>query len=196
VFLLSYIGHTDILARQARHLLQQLVKLMLVFMGLLTPVVQTPAAHFHQAMARIHRKTSTIAPSLLPAIKPVISPEMTSAPMNMIHRQMTYIFEGKATLHDQPCPNTNVVVHLTFGDRSVTQETMTGADGAYRLKAVVVAETGDPVDWTLEAYTPDLKKVELSGRKIVQRTEEQAAQELQAPVIVNTPVEFLVSLSK
>jgi hypothetical protein len=81
------------------------------------------------------------------------------------------------------------------GDQSVAQGTITGPDGSYKLQASITADEKDPVDWSIEAYTPDFDKVEISGRRIIQG---QGAQEDQdkKPIVVNNPVEFVVSLAK
>jgi len=77
---------------------------------------------------------------------------------------------------------------------------VTNADGSYSLEVAIDAEDKAPVDWMVEAYTPDFKPVELSGRRIVQRDADTDAEEYPAkpqdPIIVTTPVEFVISLSK
>ena len=192
LFLLGYPGHTELLINQTRHLFQQLLQLTLVFLGLVTPAAQSPSARFHQALANAHRHFSQLAPAAKPS---AATPELMSIPMKSIQRQWNYIFEGKATLHDQPCPNASILVRLMAGNQSVAQGTITGPDGSYKLQASITADEKDPVDWSIEAYTPDFDKVEISGRRIIQG---QGAQEDQdkKPIVVNNPVEFVVSLAK
>jgi hypothetical protein len=185
VFLLSYSWHSYLPINQLLHLFQT------------KPVMQSPAGPRHHPSARVHRFSPKLNPALtLHPITMAVPAEANSLPMNMFQRHWTYIFGGKATLHNQPCPNASILVRLTSGDETVTQGTITGPDGSYALQVAIGANEGDPVDWTLEAYTPDFKKVELSGRKIVQHLRAEELQKEQIPIIVNAPVEFLVSLSK
>jgi len=102
----------------------------------------------------------------------------------VLHR-FNYIFDGIATLHGQPCPRASVLVRLISGDNTAAKGTVTNADGSYSLEMFIDAENRAPVDWIMEAYTPDFQKVELSGRRIVQREEEQEKQ--QQPIVVTTP---------
>ena len=87
---------------------------------------------------------------------------------------------------------------LISGDRTVAKGAVTNADGTYSVEIVIDAQDRAPVDWTMEAYTADFNKVELSGRRIVQREEEpgQEPEKDKKPIIVTNPVEFVVSFSK
>ena len=192
LFLLGYPGHTELLLAQTRHLFQQLIQITLVFLGLVTPVSQSPSARFHQALANVRHHFSGTAPA---ARHSAAAQEMMFVPMNPILRQWNYIFEGKATLHGQPCPNASILVRLMVGEQSVTQGTITGPDGSYRLQASINADEKDPVDWTIEAYTPDFDKVEISGRRIIQAEGTQEDQN-KKPIVVTNPIEFTVSLAK
>ena len=107
-------------------------------------------------------------------------------------RHYTYLFEGKTTFHNSPCANASVLVRLISGDQTIAKGTVTDANGSYVLEVAVDAADGSPVDWEMEAYTPDFNKVELSGRRIVQQEEEESRE----PIVVTTPVEFVVSLAK
>ncbi len=104
----------------------------------------------------------------------------------------TYIFVGTATDHNVPFANASVLVRLMSDDQTVTKGASTGADGSYSIEVSIEASDNSPIDWTMEAYTPDFKKVELSGRKIVQRIAESENK----PIVVNTPVEFVLSSAK
>src|ERR1039457_6050322 len=135
LFLVGFPGHAELVLSHTRQLFQQMISLMLVFLGLVTPVVNSSKNQIHQAVARVHQNASGTVPHLSPLIKPALQHEMTSVPMNLLHRRVAYIFEGKATLHDQPCPNASVLIRLSSGERSVTQGTITGKDGSYRVQA-------------------------------------------------------------
>jgi len=191
VFLLSYSWQSDLFVNhpQARHLFQT------------AAVLHSPDRPLPHLWRRVRRDTPALNPRLSPAlalqpIKMAGPAEMNSLRMNAFQRHWTYVFGGKATLHDQPCPNASVLVRLSAGDESVTQGTITGPDGSYALQMEINADERDPVDWTLEAYTPDFKKVEISGRKIIQHSRNQELQDEQPPIVVQAPIEFLVSLSK
>ena len=193
VFLMSYPAQSDFLAAQTRHLVRQFVQLILVLLGLVTPMAHTPLAQWHRVTHKIHwdRRASHPMP-ILRALRPAERAEITSLPLNGLHRLRTYHFEGIATLGGRSVPNADVLVRLTCGEQTVTKGTLTGPNGSYRLETSIAADAGDPVDWAVEAYTADFEKAKIEGRKIVQIEEEQD----QAPVVINTPVEFVVSLSR
>jgi hypothetical protein len=179
VFLSGIPGRSETWIIQARTLARHMVQLILVFLGLVTPV--TPAApkpHIHH-----HRAPASV-------VKPI--PNSMMFRTDPLFHRYTYIFEGKATFHNQPCPNASVLIRLSSGDRTVTKGTVTEADGSYKLKVSIEAEEHASMDWSMEAYTADFNKVELSGRQIVQRTEV----ERQEPITVTNPVDFVVSLNK
>jgi hypothetical protein len=118
----------------------------------------------------------------------------------VLHRY-AYIFKGIATYRGQPCAKASVLVRLQAGDKSVAKGVLTDADGSYSVEMAIDAEDRAPVDWSMEAFTPDFQKVELNGRQIVQREEIQEQEPEQSeqhkkPITVTNPVEFSVSLSK
>ena len=195
LFLVGFPSHTEATLSQVRHLLQQLVELTLVMLGLLTPVMHNSGAllrHPLRFMPGHHvpvAAESALAP--LPSHAMFSSNSMILRTAHSLHR-MTYVFEGKATLHGQPCPNASVLIRLTSGERAVAQGIMTDGDGNYSVQVAIEAEDKDPIDWTIDAYTPDFKDVEIGGRRIVQSEEELDKQ----PIVVTNPVEFVVSLSK
>jgi len=198
LFLLGYPGHTEVFISQARHLFQQLIRFTLVFLGLVTPAVQStststsPSARHHKAMLTSARPLARFSPA---AEHPAGPPEMLYVPMNSIQHQWNYIFAGKATFHGQPCPNASILVRLIAGGQSATEGTITGPDGSYRLHVTINANEKDAVDWTVEAYTPEFNKVEISGRRIIQAPGTLDDQD-KKPIVVNTPVKFIVSLAK
>ena len=183
VFLLGLPSHSESVLASGRHLLGQLVTLVLVFLGLSTPIVQTPA----QAPAvPVHLKA--------PAPKPI--PNSMRLSSDPVLRHYVYVFKGQATLDGQPCPHASVLIRVLSGETTVTKGTVSEADGTYQLEVSIDAMDRAPVDWTMEAYTADFKKVELSGRQIVQREEEQEQAPDKQPIIVTNPVDFVVSLSQ
>jgi len=203
IALISSSGHSDLFVKETRQLIQQLIRLMLVFFGLVTPIGQTPGTTFQHVAAQAHHKVPVVAHIASPLVAPAhpraveapVSMEMHGLPMNNFLKHWTYIFEGKATLHDKPFQNASVLVRVTNDTQSVTQGTITGADGSYRLQVSIDGREGDPVDWTLVAYTPDFQKVELNGRNIVQPDSDQELQKDQQPIYVNTTVEFFLTLN-
>ena len=99
-------------------------------------------------------------------------------------RQYTYIFEGQATHRGTPCADARVVIHLVTARGTITREGMTSLDGTYSITVSVEGSRYEPVDWSMEAYTSDFKKVEMIGRRIVMREDDT--------VTVHNPFEFQV----
>jgi hypothetical protein len=99
-------------------------------------------------------------------------------------RQYTYIFEGQATHKGTPCADARVVIHLVTSRGSFIQEAKTTEDGTYSIEMVVEGSRYEPVDWSMEAFTSDFKKVEMVGRRIVMREDDT--------VTVHNPFEFTV----
>jgi hypothetical protein len=198
IFVLTCSGHSDTLVNQTRQILVELVRVTLVFLGLITPVTHSGPVHTHHRILRSHHLMVQpfIGPMMPVITESTLAPVVSGVPMNAFQKHWTYIFEGKATLHDQPCPNSSVLVRLSNGDQSVAQGTITGPDGSYILRVAIDANDGDPVDWTLESFTPDFQKVELNGRKIVQSESSQDSQVEQKPILVTAPIEFQLSLNQ
>jgi hypothetical protein len=187
IFLMGVSGRSETWVGSAANVVRHLIQLLLVFLGLASPIgysVANPAhihpAHVKAAGRRVHAMTTKADPN-----------SMMFHTDPRLHRY-NYIFEGKASFHGQPCPNASVLVRLESGDLSAAQGAVTDADGSYRVEVPIDAADQAPVDWTMDAYTPDFNKVELSGRRIVQKEEEESRE----PITVTTPVEFIVSLSK
>src|SRR6266700_6140706 len=155
VFLSGVPGRSETWIIQTRTLARHLVQLVLVFLGLVTPTV--PAAPKPQI--KIHR-----APA--PIVK-VVPNSMMFRTDPLLHHY-SYVFEGKATLHNAPCANASVLVRLTSGEKTVAKGTVTETDGSYSLKVGIDAEDNTSVDWTIEAFTAEFNKIELGGRQIVQ----------------------------
>ena len=186
IFLMGIPGRSETWVASTSTVVRHLIRLVLVFLGLSTPVVQAPSIP-----ARIPPPARIVSkPRPLMKTKPM-SDSMMFHTMPFVHH-FNYIFEGKATFHHEPCAMASVLVRLISGEQTAAKGAVTESDGSYRIEIPIEAEGHASVDWTIEAFTADFDKVELSGRKIVQREEE----ETQAPIIVNAPVEFVVSLSK
>jgi hypothetical protein len=79
----------------------------------------------------------------------------------------TFVFEGKALYHDVPCPNAGVLVTIFTPHGTLAKGGTTDADGSYRIEMAIKANANDAMDWQMQAYTPEFKKVELVGRKII-----------------------------
>ncbi len=185
IFLTSIPGRSESPINSAITVGRHLVQLVLVFLGLVAPTVQTPSAP-PVRVAAVHHQIRAPAP----AVKPDPNSMMLGSDPRL-HRY-TYIFEGKAIFHNVPCPNASVLVRMISGDNTVAMGTVTDADGTYQLKIAIDAADRAPVDWTMEAYTADFNSVELSGRQIVQREDV----EIQRPIVVTTPLDFKISSSK
>jgi hypothetical protein len=97
-------------------------------------------------------------------------------------RQYHYVFEGVATYEGKPSPNASVLVRVVSSRETVVQGATTDADGAYSVEISLEGSRYEPIDWSMEAFTPDSQKVELLGRRIVMRED--------APVVVNVPVQL------
>jgi hypothetical protein len=180
IFLMGLPGHSETWVQSTSTVVRHLVQLVLVFLGLVTPTVQTPVVPAHLTpVAKVMKRAAPQSDSMIFRTEPIL------------HRY-NYIFEGKATFHHQPAANASVLVRLQSGERTAAKGTVTNAVGSYRIEVPIDAMDQAPVDWEMEAYTADFIKVELSGRRIVQKEEE----ETNDPITVTTPVEFKVSLSK
>ena len=195
LFLMGYSGHTELLISQTQHLFQQLIQMALVFLGLIAPVSPSPSTRFHQAPMKAPPLSAfTMSSAPRPAASGVAY-ELMFIPMKSIPHHREYIFEGNATFHGKPCPNASILVRLITGDQTLTQGTITGPDGSYRVQASIDAGEKDPVDWTIEAYTSDFDKVEISGRRIIEAQGIQDDPD-KKPIVVNNPIEFIISLAK
>jgi hypothetical protein len=186
IFLARVPARSELSIESTKLLVRHLVRLMLVFLGLATPTQQIPVTPVAPPVHVVHVK---------PAHAHV---NVKRDPNSMFLRtdpalhHYIYNFKGRATLNGQPCAKASVLIRLQAGDTTVAKGTVSEADGSYSLEVAIDAKDQSPVDWVVQAYTPDFKKVELSGRQIVQREEEQKKQ----PIIVTNPVEFVVTLSE
>lgn len=106
---------------------------------------------------------------------------MSLNPSRVLHRY-AYRFEGRATYKGVPCPQANVVVHLSSSQGTKTAGGFTEENGSYAIDLVIEAAADEPVDWTMEAFTRDFHKVQMDGRRIV--TKEDTL------ITVQKPLEF------
>jgi hypothetical protein len=195
IFLMSSTGHSDSMMHETWRLVQQIVQGMVLFLGLAAHVAQTSSSGtWIPSRLSLHKTAFHHAQApALPVRPTVIADENTMILRSQpVIKRITCLFVGKATYHGQPSPNASVLVRVLSGDQTVTKGAITGADGSYSIQVALDAEDKAPIDWTMEAYTPDFQKVEINGSRIVQDSDEQENK----PIVLTTPVEFVVSLSK
>lgn len=121
-------------------------------------------------------------PPMIP-IKNHLVPLPSPAKDDVGMHSYTFIFGGKAAFHGQPMPHASVLVRLTTPRGEELQGAVTDSDGSYSVQMKAEVAPNEPVDWSMEAYTPEFKKVELVGRRIA--IYEEMTQ------TVETPIEFL-----
>jgi hypothetical protein len=170
-------------------LLKQWWAVLIGFLGFGSPVSAPPVAVAPAPSAIIappvHRpRTARLAPAVQDAEKPLADSMVLAK--EPLRRRYTYVFEGQASNQQQPCPNASVLVRVTTSAGTRTQGTVTNADGTYMIEMVVEARDDEPVDWAMEAFTPEFKKVEMVGRRIVTKEE--------TTVTVEKPVHFQTTL--
>lgn len=100
-------------------------------------------------------------------------------------RHYTYVFEGRASYKGLPCANSTVRIRLVTSKEVVIKTGMTDDIGRYSIDLNVVGTRYEPVDWFMEAYTSSLEKVNLDGRRIVMREDED-----QDMITVHNAVDF------
>jgi len=103
-------------------------------------------------------------------------------------RNYTYIFQGRASYRGQPCANASVKVRLITSREVFIKGGFTDEVGNYSVEMNVVGSRYEPVDWSMEAFTPDFEKVTLDGRRIVMREDEN-----QDIITVHNAVDFVTT---
>jgi hypothetical protein len=103
-----------------------------------------------------------------------------------VFHKYTYTFGGTATQHNAPFAGASILVRLTTGEQTITMGGITNSDGSYAVSVPVTAEVNKPVDWIVEGYTPDFKKVQLVGRHIVTEEDKEGEE-----VKLDGPLAFL-----
>ncbi len=186
LFLVGSPGHSQTLLQSAQHLARHMVRLLLVFLGLASPVTP-PSSLPHFAPFRPMTPAARIAKAVPE------SPNSMRLNTHVAMRRYTYRFEGQASYHGVPCPKASVLIRVISGHQTFARGGITRQDGTYTIEFPVLAADGAPVDWHMEAFSPEFKKLELSGRRIVQEEEDYSEA---TPIVVTTPVEFVVSRSK
>ncbi len=180
IFFVGLTGHSASID-STQHMVKSLVRLMLVFLGLAAPAAKgTDIQMANQPKAPVVSKVRAGVPN-----------SMQLSNVNNLKKYL-YRFEGKASHEGVACPQASVLVRILSGSQTITTGGITNDDGTYSIEVPVLAVDGAPVDWHMEAFTSEFKKLELSGRRIVQEEEER----LQSPIVVTTPVEFVISSSK
>lgn len=187
IFFVGMPGHSTTVLSSTQHLVKHLIQLVLVFLGLAAPV-HPPSP---ESIALAPRVPTAAALRKKPLVRPSIPNSMALRTVSNL-RHYTYRFEGKASHQGEICPNASVLVRIISGEKTFTKGGITNEDGTYSIEVPVLAEDGAPVDWRVEAFSSEFQKLEMSGRRIVQQEEEQS----QEPIVVTTPVEFSVTLSK
>ncbi len=174
---------------------QHLFRLLLVMLGLTSPSLPpTPVAqHAASPKTIAHAAAPKQAPAKMAGKKIRVNrvEDLMEFSTNSFTRPYTYRFEGVASYQGKPCPHVSVLVRVMMNDDVTTRRAMSQEDGSFSIDVPIVANDGDSVDWSMEAFTTEFQKVELSGRRIVQPRDENP----EAPVIVRAPVEFTLASS-
>ncbi len=182
IFFVGLPGHSSTYVASAQHMARSLVKLVLIFLGLASP---SPVSQINVARLPAPLKHE------VPVVKIIRTPRDFNVLSTYSHyRLYTYKFEGTAKHQGAACPNASILVRVISNEETITRGGITAADGTFSIEVPVRAKEGIPVDWKVEAFTPEFEKIEMAGRRIVQQEEEQAS----APVVVTSAFEFVPSL--
>lgn len=192
IFFVGMPGHSASLIQSTQHLVKNLVRLVMVFLGLAAPT-PTATPQTATALAPMVKTMPMVAkPKPIPVkLHPSVPNSMNLRTVSNLRRYL-YRFEGKASYQGAPSSNASVLVRIITGESTFTKGGITNEDGTYSIEIPVMAEDGAPVDWHMEAYTSEFQKLELSGRRIVQQEEESG----ELPIVVSSPVEFTASSDK
>jgi len=126
-------------------------------------IAKKPHHVIHTARETIH-----IAPVVV-----VADQNSMSLGQIILKRKYTYTFEGTATYNNAPCASASVLVRVTTEDGTHAVGGVTNADGTYSIQVPVIASINEPIDFTIEGYTPEFKQVEMAGRRIVSQEDDQ-----------------------
>jgi hypothetical protein len=115
--------------------------------------------------ARVHPRAE------VQQVRDTIGPGLWDAPATPDIRLNTYIyhFDGLALFKGKPIAGAKVILHVTTSRTVEVRQVVTGDDGSYEIVVNLEGSRNEPVDWQMTAYTPDMKKVELVGRRIAMR---------------------------
>jgi len=166
---------------QAIHSCAAYVFSLLSIMGLTSFLAITPA---NQKVAVVPSWRQAQKVHLVSRPPSTAVPSSAASPMNdpQAH-EYTYIFEGKGTYQGRPFPNASVLVGISTPRMDAYQGTVTDADGQYSVSVKIQATPNEPVDFSVDAYTPDFQKIELTGRRIVMHED--------TTVTVEKPLDFV-----
>lgn len=81
-----------------------------------------------------------------------------------------YRFSGVVTAQGKPFPLATVFLKLNSQRGNKSQGAVSEENGTYTVEAIVPAAADEPVDWTIEAYTPEFERIEFTGRQIVDKS--------------------------
>ena len=167
---------------------KHIVRLILVFLGLASPVSTPVTVPMPVRMPVHHMKAK---PPVIAVKKHPAQSDFAFGTYSFL-KKYTYRFEGKAAHGGIACANASVLVRIISNDETFTKGGLTDQDGNYSIEMTVMATEGTPVDWHMEAFSSEFRKLELSGRRIVQEEEETST----SPIVVTSPVEFKLSSAK
>jgi len=107
-------------------------------------------------------------------VRDTIGPGLWGVPGTPDIRLTTYIyhFDGLALFKGEPIAGAKVILHVTTSRTVEVREAMTADNGSYEIVVNLEGSRNEPVDWQMTAYTPDMKKVELVGRRIAMREDD------------------------
>lgn len=113
--------------------------------------------------------------SLPPAVAPLAYPTGIKAVHHSLdqftpgvaEQTYTYMFQGKAVNHGEPCANARVTLEIVTPRSRLTRHAVTAKDGSYAIALSIQGWEQEPVDWQISGVSSDLKTVEYMGRHIL-----------------------------
>lgn len=119
------------------------------------------------------------------------TPEPVKAPVKAIHnnasygqvQRFLYRFEGRAMYKGSPVSGAKVLVRINTSKDAQVKNVSTDSEGNYIAEFQVAARTHEPINWSMEGYTADLRKVKLLGQRIAMKEDDSLR-------VVNTPLEL------
>jgi len=129
---------------------------------------QNTATH-PEAWKAVHPNTVAVAAA---GVRDSIGPGFKDLETDHRMHQYTYQFHGRAMYQGKPCPQANVIVRLLSPSENQTQTLLTDENGFYSAEFHIVSRRNAPIDYWMQAYTPDSRRADLEGRKIAMREDE------------------------
>jgi hypothetical protein len=71
---------------------------------------------------------------------------------------------------------------MTSSQGTQAQGTVTEQDGTYSVSLTVAASDNEPVRWSIEAYTPEFRKLKLAGTRIVMKEDHEETVKMDKPL--------------